>query len=108
MPEMRFVVRWPDGERETCYSPSLAVRDYLSEGESYALADFVRLSREALTIGSDRVRTKYGRACSLALAQITRIETVAACFAHDPSARVECERFLLDGKDIADERQSAL
>ena len=108
MPEMRFVVRWPDGERETCYSPSLIVRDYLREGESYALADFVRLSSEGLRIGSDRVRTKHGRACSLALAQIARIEAVAAWFAGDPLARVECERFLLEGKGILDERQSPL
>ena len=35
MPEMRFVIRWPDGRRESCYSPSLVIRDFLREGESY-------------------------------------------------------------------------
>ncbi len=34
-------IRWPDGRRESCYSPSLVVRDYFREGESYPLADFL-------------------------------------------------------------------
>ena len=106
MPEMRFVIRWPDGERETFYSPSLVVRDFLCEGRSYALADFVGLSREALMIASNRVQAKYGHACSLALAEIERIERAAARFASDPQARVECERFLFDKQDIPDERQA--
>jgi uncharacterized repeat protein (TIGR04042 family) len=60
MPEMRFVVRWPDGAEEACYSPSFVIKDYFTPGESYALADFVERSRTALLIASDRVRAKYG------------------------------------------------
>ena len=94
MPEMRFVVRWPDGRREACYSPSLIIRDYLREGESYALADFLARSREALQIASDRVQAKYGRACSLALSQLNRIEATAARFADEAAAKVVCESFI--------------
>ena len=32
MPEMWFVVRWPDGSSETCYSPSLVIKEHFSEG----------------------------------------------------------------------------
>lgn len=96
MPEMRFVVRWPDGASETCYSPSLVITDYFREGETYALADFVARSRKALTIASDRVKAKYGHACSLALGQLAEIETAASRFADEPDARVACERFLFD------------
>ena len=92
MPEMRFLVRWPDGQSENCYSPSLVIRDYLREGESYAVADFLGLSREALSIASERVRAKYGFPCSLALGQLARIETAAAAFA--PDARVTVETFV--------------
>ena len=60
--------------RETCYSPSLVIKDYFREGESYPLADFLARSREALNIASDRVQAKYGHACSLALGQLARIE----------------------------------
>ena len=50
MPEMRFVIAWPDGRKETCYSPSLVIKDYFAEGRSYPLSDFLDRSRTALTI----------------------------------------------------------
>jgi uncharacterized repeat protein (TIGR04042 family) len=96
MPEMRFLIRWPDGRRESCYSPSLVVRDYFSEGESYKLDDFLSRSRAALTIASERVRAKYGHACSLALGQLARIEAGAAAFADAHEAEVICETFLTE------------
>lgn len=95
MPEMRFVVTWPDGTEEACYSPSLIIRDYLTEGQSYGLGDFVTRSREALHIASDRVEAKYGMACSAALDQLHRIEATAQSFASQPDARVRCKHFIL-------------
>ncbi len=93
---MRFVVRWPDGRRESCYSPSLVIKDFFREGESYALADFLSRSRQALNIASDRVRARYGHACSLALGQLARIEATGAEFAQTPDANVVCENFLTE------------
>ena len=83
MPEMWFVVRWPDGASETCYSPSLVIRDYFREGERYPLADFLDRSRTALNIASDRVKAKYGRPCRLALGQLDAIESAAARFVQE-------------------------
>ena len=74
MPEMQFQVRWPNGAETTHYSPSLVVEDHLSEGHSYEVADFLRRSRAALDIASDRVRAKYGMPCSRASAERARIE----------------------------------
>ncbi|KAB1069971.1 MSMEG_0570 family nitrogen starvation response protein [Methylobacterium planeticum] len=91
MPEMRFHVRWPDGRREACYSPSLVVTDYLAPGASYPVAEFVEKTRIALTIASERVRAKYGFACSAALDQLARIEAVAR--GQDPAGRVTVETF---------------
>ena len=54
MPEMHFRIRWPDGRREACYSPSLVIKDYFAPGQSYALPDFVAKSRDALTVASER------------------------------------------------------
>ncbi len=34
MPEMRFLIRWPDGNRESCYSPSLVVKDFFAPGKA--------------------------------------------------------------------------
>ncbi len=94
MPEMRFIVRWPDGAKDTCYSPSLVIKDYFREGETYTLDDFVARSREALMIASDRVKAKCGRACSRALGQLAEIERAGRRFAGEPGAKVACERFL--------------
>ena len=91
MPEMRFRIRWPDGRLETCYSPSLVVKDYLVEGESYALADFLDRSRVALSIASERVRAKYGRPCPRARSQLARLEMTAGAYPRD--ARVTLETF---------------
>ena len=80
MPEMTFHVRWPDGVEERCYSPSLVMHDYLAEGESYPIEDFVGRSTEALRLASERVRAKFGFACTSALQQESEILAAAARF----------------------------
>ncbi|WP_421699047.1 MSMEG_0570 family nitrogen starvation response protein [Ancylobacter sp.] len=93
MPEMRFTIRWPDGALESCYSPSLVIKDYLTPGEIYALADFLRRSREALTIASARVEARYGFPCSRAMGQLARLEQAGQAYATHPDARVAVEAF---------------
>jgi uncharacterized repeat protein (TIGR04042 family) len=77
MPEMRFHIRWPDGRREACYSPSLVIKEHFSPGEAYPLGEFLARSRTALRLASERVRARYGFPCSLALSQLARIEQEA-------------------------------
>ncbi|TQS41536.1 MSMEG_0570 family nitrogen starvation response protein [Cryptosporangium phraense] len=78
MPEIYFVVRWPNGERVRYYSPSLVVKDYFTSGASYPPPDFLERSRDALTIASERVRAKYGMGCAHARAELATIERRAA------------------------------
>jgi uncharacterized repeat protein (TIGR04042 family) len=77
MPEMHFVIRWPDGVETRCYSPSLVVREYLEVGRSYALADFLERSRTMLHIGAERVKAKYGFYCTAAVEQLADLEARA-------------------------------
>jgi uncharacterized repeat protein (TIGR04042 family) len=93
MPEMRFRIRWPDGTTDSCYSPSLVIKDFLFAGTSYPLPEFLARSRTALEIASERVREKYGWSCSRAQAQLGRIETAAKRFAALPDARVIVDAF---------------
>jgi len=88
MPEMRFTIRWPDGLSESCYSPSLVIKDFFAPGQHYALDDFLARSRTALMIASDRVKEKYGMACSRAMGQLARIEGAGRAFADTPDAKV--------------------
>lgn len=94
MPEMRFLIRWPDGVEVSCYSPSLVIKDYFVLGASYPLADFLQRSRTALHIASDRVEAKYGMPCSRALGQLDDIEVRARRFADTPAAIVTCIAFV--------------
>lgn len=70
MPEMTFTVRWPDGTTQQCYSPSLVMHDFLAEQTDYGIDDFMARSTKALTQASERVRAKFGFACTSAAASI--------------------------------------
>jgi uncharacterized repeat protein (TIGR04042 family) len=88
MPEMLFQIRWPDGAIEQWYSPSLVIRDHLAIGQTYSVPEFLRRVRAALTIASERVRDKYGFACSRAMGQLARLEAAAGHFGDKNGDRV--------------------
>lgn len=88
MPEMTFTVRWPDGSVQECYSPSLVMHDHLETGASYPVEEFVRRTETALQIASDRVREKFGFACTSAAATRSQVFRAAASFAPDQPVRV--------------------
>jgi uncharacterized repeat protein (TIGR04042 family) len=93
MPVMHFRVRWPDASETRCYSPSSVVQEFFAPGERYALEDFLRRSREALGIASERVRAKYGFACSQAMDQLAEIERIATRFTGAADAEVTVVAF---------------
>jgi len=80
MPEMTISVRWPDGRVEDCYSPSLVAHDFLDAGTSYTVADFVARSSAALSAASDRVRARFGFACTSAAATRAQIDHSASAY----------------------------
>jgi len=87
MPAMHFHLRWPDDQHMRCYSPSLVIKDHFAPGERYPLPVFMTEMRTALNVASERVRAKFGFACSMALDQLAAIETMAQRF--DDHAEVE-------------------
>src|SRR5882672_10558535 len=91
MPEVRLRVRWPDRSTSSVYSPSTVVKEYFEVGAVYALEDFVARARRGLLAASERVRLKYGYACSRAVDQLAEIEAAAARFAASSGAQVTVE-----------------
>ena len=81
MPEMTVTVRWPDGRTQECYSPSLVMHDHLEAGRSYQVEDFTSRSLHALHLASERVREKFGFACTSAAATAAQISRSAAAYA---------------------------
>ncbi|MGF6349604.1 MSMEG_0570 family nitrogen starvation response protein [Variovorax sp. W2I14] len=88
MPVMHFHVRWPDASETRCYSPSSVVQEFFAPGERYALEEFLQRTRQALGMASERVRARYGFACSQAMDQLAEIERIAACFTGIADAEV--------------------
>jgi uncharacterized repeat protein (TIGR04042 family) len=94
MPEMRFRIEWPGGEQQTCYSPSLVIKEYFEVGRSYDIVEFATRCREALAIAGERVRQKYGYGCAMAEAEATRLTETAARFRGQPGAQVRVLEFI--------------
>ncbi|HSI57223.1 MAG TPA: MSMEG_0570 family nitrogen starvation response protein [Ideonella sp.] len=93
MPAMHYRLRWPDETEATCYSPSLVIKDFFAPGAAYPLPEFLARIREATHIASERVRAKYGFACSMAHDQLGEIERTAAAFAGQGGAQVQVLSF---------------
>lgn len=92
MPEMHFKVQWPSGSVEDCYSPSWIIEEYLAVGREYPVGDFIERVGIALNIASERVRQKYGFACSAALDQLAALNDTARALSTE--ARVGTVRVL--------------
>lgn len=89
MPETWFIVRWPDASRSRCYSPSSTVTEFFEAGGHYPISDFTHRAQSALTHASERVRAKYGYACSASADQLAAIERRAEQWADDDEVIVE-------------------
>jgi uncharacterized repeat protein (TIGR04042 family) len=85
---MTFDVQWPDGRVQRCYSPSLVMHDYLNTGSDYTVADFLDRSSKALQEASERVRAKFGFACSSAAWTEEEITSAATRFPSDATIRI--------------------
>jgi uncharacterized repeat protein (TIGR04042 family) len=83
MPEVVFIVQLPDGMTKECYSPSTVVCSHFRQGEEMSVGEFLARSRKAFPAASERVRAKFGFACSSAAAQLENIEEWTRAYASD-------------------------
>lgn len=66
MPEVRLTLEWPDGQASELYSPSTVVLDHLRPGDRLTVAELEQRAIVALRQASERVRARYGFACTRA------------------------------------------
>jgi uncharacterized repeat protein (TIGR04042 family) len=64
MPEVMLQLHWPDGQASRLYSPSTVVYEFLKPGESLSIAELEQRGLAALREASERVRARYGFACT--------------------------------------------
>jgi uncharacterized repeat protein (TIGR04042 family) len=83
MPAVYFLVRWPDQTTTNCYSPSTVIHTYFKQGDKYKKGEFLSQARSGLNAASEKVRAKFGFACSSAMDQLHAIENISEKFADD-------------------------
>ena len=88
MPEVVFTIQFPDGMNKECYSPSTVILKHFRQGEEMSVAEFLTRSRKAFPAASERVRAKFGFACTSAASQLANIEEWARSYAKDATIRI--------------------
>ncbi|WP_077048589.1 MSMEG_0570 family nitrogen starvation response protein [Pseudomonas sp. KK4] len=78
MPAVNFRIRWPNGREANGYSPSTVIFQYLEEGASYPLPDFLQRIESALNNASERVREVKGFYCSSAMDTLSSLKGQAS------------------------------
>ncbi|SEE67236.1 MULTISPECIES: MSMEG_0570 family nitrogen starvation response protein [Pseudomonas] len=78
MPAVNFKIRWPNGRETNGYSPSTVIFQYLEEGASYSLPDFLQRIENALNNASERVKQVKGFYCSSAMDTLSSLKGQAS------------------------------
>ena len=89
MPSVNFTVKWPNGQQYGYYSPSTIVYEYFQKGQSFPADQFLAQAQQALQAASERVRARYGFACTSALESWQRIQQQAQQFDMTASENIE-------------------
>ena len=83
MPEINLQLNLPDGKKTSLYSPSTVILEYLKPGDSLKISDFKSLAIKALHEASEKVRSKYGFACTRTLEEEEKILNWISNYAPD-------------------------
>jgi uncharacterized repeat protein (TIGR04042 family) len=92
MPEVRLQLVWPDGGQSEFYSPSTVVLEYLKPGDELSILELEQRGVRALEEASERVRARYGFACTRVDEEMDRLRRRVSAF--DAGDRVRIRRRL--------------
>jgi len=81
MPEVELQLDWPDGTTTRLYSPSTVILEHLVPGQTLTVAELRSRGTLALRQASERVRARYGFACTRTDEEERRLLAQAAPFA---------------------------
>jgi uncharacterized repeat protein (TIGR04042 family) len=80
MPEVELTLEWPDGGQSRLYSPSTVILEHLAPGQTVTVAELRAKGTLALRQASERVRARYGFACTRADEEERRLLEQSARF----------------------------
>jgi uncharacterized repeat protein (TIGR04042 family) len=88
MPEVQLSIEWPDGRTTPFYSPSTVILNYLRPGEQLPVQDLTEKVREGLRQASERVRARYGFACTRADEEERKLLETADAYDREALVRI--------------------
>ena len=92
MAEVEVAIRWADGHVQTGHSPSRAIERWLVERAVYPRDEMAMRVRRGLAEASERVRERYGYACTVAAQLSDELLHGAAAHGGAPDAPATVER----------------
>ncbi len=87
MPVTYVHIELPDHKKDQIYSPSSIIQEYFNPGEVLSVDTFLTICTKSLNEASERVRQKFGYACTSAMAESQRINTL--CQNYDTSKKIK-------------------
>ena len=87
MPVTYVHIEWPGAEKDQVYSPSSVIQNYFKPEEELSITAFSKVCNEGLMEASERVRQKFGYACSSA--QMESIRITEKCKSYQQEALVK-------------------
>lgn len=88
VPEVTLTLEWPDGRTSALYSPSTVIFRYLRPGASLPVGELEHRVAEALRHASERVRARYGFACTRTEEEERKLRQIATAYAADQIVQV--------------------
>lgn len=89
MPEVMLQICWPDGEASPFYSPSTVVYQFLKPGEKLTIAELEQKGLSALQEASERVRARYGFACTRTDEEAVKLQKRLAMYGRGDMVEVQ-------------------
>jgi uncharacterized repeat protein (TIGR04042 family) len=88
MPEVMLELHWPDGEASRFYSPSTVVYEFLKPGDNLSIAELEQRGLAALSEASERVRARYGFACTRTDEEASKLQKRLAMYSRSEMVAV--------------------
>ena len=88
MPEVLLTLQWPDGRTSELYSPSTVILEHLAPGQTVTVAELRAKGTLALRQASERVRARYGFACTRTDEEQEKLRRQVADYAADQPVTV--------------------
>ncbi|MCT0224409.1 MSMEG_0570 family nitrogen starvation response protein [Synechococcus sp. CS-1328] len=83
MPEVHLTLQWPDGLSSQLYSPSTVILEHLPPGEQLSVGEVQTRGLEGLKQASERVRARYGFACTRTDEEAMKLQHTLAAYRAD-------------------------